>query len=159
MFGRKCTLCGGKLDGRGICTECGLDNNKADKNYKINESSCDDMPLTHVHEEPKRQKAKPRQENIKQRAQGMQSQNTQSRNPRQDQGQHEAPYGLAASENGGDAAEEDQQPAGRRSQKTEQRQEDFHDPYDYSYGCGNLDWHSKRPKQRDIGAIGNGCGR
>ena len=93
MFGRKCTLCGGKLDGRGICTECGLDNNKADKNYKINESSCDDMPLTHVHEEPKRQKAKPRQENIKQRAQGMQSQNTQSRNPRQDQGQHEAPYG------------------------------------------------------------------
>lgn len=93
MFGRKCTLCGGKLDGRGICTECGLDNNKADKNYKINESSCDDMPFTHVHEEPKRQKAKPRQENIKQRAQGMQSQNTQSRNPRQDQGQHEVPYG------------------------------------------------------------------
>ena len=58
MFGRKCTLCGGKLDGRGICTECGLDNNKADKNYKINESSCDDMPLTHVHEEPKKAEGK-----------------------------------------------------------------------------------------------------
>lgn len=61
MFGRKCTLCGGKLDGRGICTECGLDNNKADRNAKINESSCDGMPLTHVHEEKDKKEARPQQ--------------------------------------------------------------------------------------------------
>ena len=54
MFGKKCTLCGGKLDGRGICTECGLDNNKSEKNYKINQSSCDGKPLTHVHSEDTR---------------------------------------------------------------------------------------------------------
>jgi len=51
MFGKRCTLCGGKLKGN-ICTECGLDNSKSEKNYKINQSSCDGMPLTHVHEEP-----------------------------------------------------------------------------------------------------------
>lgn len=50
MFGRKCTLCGGKVDSRGICEECGLDNNKSEKNYKINQASCDGKPLTHVHE-------------------------------------------------------------------------------------------------------------
>ena len=31
--------------------ECGLDNSKSDKNYRINRSDCDGMPLTHVHEE------------------------------------------------------------------------------------------------------------
>jgi len=51
MFGKRCTLCGGKLKGN-ICTECGLDNSKSEKNYRINQSSCDGMPLTHVHEEP-----------------------------------------------------------------------------------------------------------
>lgn len=39
MFGKKCALCGSKLDGRGICTECGLDNNKSEKNYRINQSA------------------------------------------------------------------------------------------------------------------------
>ena len=51
MFRKRCSLCGGKLNSRGICTECGLDNSKSDKNYRINRSDCDGMPLTHVHEE------------------------------------------------------------------------------------------------------------
>lgn len=51
MFGKRCSLCGGKLNSRGICTECGLDNSKSDKNYRINRSDCEGMPLTHVHEE------------------------------------------------------------------------------------------------------------
>lgn len=51
MFGKRCSLCGGKLNSRGICTECGLDNSKSDKNYRINRSDCDGMSLTHVHEE------------------------------------------------------------------------------------------------------------
>ena len=51
MFGKRCSLCGGKLNSSGICTECGLDNSKSDKNYRINRSACDEMPLTHVHEE------------------------------------------------------------------------------------------------------------
>ena len=51
MFGRRCTLCGGKLDSHNICTECGLDNNKSEKNYRINQSNCDYLPLTHVHRE------------------------------------------------------------------------------------------------------------
>lgn len=51
MFGKRCSLCGGKLNSSGICTECGLDNSKSDKNYRINRSDCDGMPLTHVYEE------------------------------------------------------------------------------------------------------------
>lgn len=51
MFGKKCSLCGGKLNSNNICTECGLDNSKSEKNYRINTGSCDGMPLTHVHEE------------------------------------------------------------------------------------------------------------
>ncbi len=53
MFGRECSLCGGKLRGN-VCTECGLDNSKNDSMYKgmANRSSCDGQPLTHVHEEP-----------------------------------------------------------------------------------------------------------
>lgn len=51
MFGKRCTLCGGKLDSNGICKECGLDNKKNDKNYRVNQSSCDGQPLTHVHTE------------------------------------------------------------------------------------------------------------
>lgn len=54
MFGKRCTLCGGKLDSHGVCKECGLDNNKNDKNYRVNQSSCDNQPLTHVHEEKHR---------------------------------------------------------------------------------------------------------
>ena len=51
MFGNRCSLCNGKLNSRKICKECGLDNSKSEKYYKINQSSCDNMPLTHVHEE------------------------------------------------------------------------------------------------------------
>ncbi len=51
MFGKRCTLCGSKLDRNKICTECGLDNTKNDENYILNRSSCDEEPLTHVHEE------------------------------------------------------------------------------------------------------------
>lgn len=51
MFGKRCSLCGGELNSRGICMECGLDNSKSDKNYRINRGDCDGMPLTHVHEE------------------------------------------------------------------------------------------------------------
>lgn len=51
MFGERCTLCGGRLDSRKICKECGLDNSKSEKHYKINSSSCDRKPMTHVHEE------------------------------------------------------------------------------------------------------------
>ena len=51
MFGERCTLCGGKLDDRKRCKECGLDNSKSERYYKINESACDHMPMTHVHEE------------------------------------------------------------------------------------------------------------
>ena len=51
MFGKRCSLCGGKLNSSGICTECGLDYCNSDKNYRINRSDCDGMPLSHVHEE------------------------------------------------------------------------------------------------------------
>lgn len=56
MFGKRCSLCGGKLNSSGICTECGLDNNKSDKNYRINQSDCDGMPLTHVHDEKEKRR-------------------------------------------------------------------------------------------------------
>lgn len=58
MFGQRCTLCGGKLDSRKICTECGLDNSRSEKYYKVNQSSCDGEPLTHVHEEAREKKEK-----------------------------------------------------------------------------------------------------
>lgn len=50
-FGKRCTLCGGKLDRQYRCTECGLDNTKNDDMYKglLNRNNCDDKPLTHVH--------------------------------------------------------------------------------------------------------------
>ena len=60
MFGKRCTLCGGKLDSNGICKECGLDNKKNDKNYRVNQSSCDGQPLTHVHTEETKPPAKER---------------------------------------------------------------------------------------------------
>ena len=49
FFRERCSLCGGKLDSNNICTECGLDNNKSEKHYHVNQSSCDGQPLTHVH--------------------------------------------------------------------------------------------------------------
>lgn len=48
MKKNRCSLCGGKLQ-NGRCVECGLDNTQNDKTYRINVSSCDGEPLTHVH--------------------------------------------------------------------------------------------------------------
>lgn len=48
MFGKRCSLCGGKIV-HGRCVDCGLDATKNDKNYTMNQSDCDDQPLTHVH--------------------------------------------------------------------------------------------------------------
>ncbi|MDD3401964.1 MAG: hypothetical protein PHQ72_01220 [Hespellia sp.] len=48
MFEKKCSLCGGKIV-HGRCVDCGLDATKNDKNYRINQSSCEHEPLTHVH--------------------------------------------------------------------------------------------------------------
>lgn len=53
MFGKRCSLCGGKLVNN-KCTLCGLDNSKSDANYKVNVSQCDKEPLTHVHDEPEK---------------------------------------------------------------------------------------------------------
>lgn len=76
MFGKRCSLCGGKLNSNGICTECGLDNNKSDKNYRINQSECDHEPLTHVHygknEKPEKQ---PKPNTPRQSWQGSQKDN------------------------------------------------------------------------------------
>lgn len=76
MFGKRCSLCGGKLNSNGICTECGLDNNKSDKNYRINQSECDHEPLTHVHygknEKPEKQ---PKPNTPRQSWQGRQKNN------------------------------------------------------------------------------------
>ena len=54
-----CTLCGGKLDRNKRCTFCGLDNTKNDSMYTqmINRNTCENEPLTHVHEEPVQRKA------------------------------------------------------------------------------------------------------
>ena len=57
MFGKRCTLCGGKLVNN-KCTLCGLDNSKSDENYKLNIGSCDNQPLTHVHGEKRPEKNK-----------------------------------------------------------------------------------------------------
>lgn len=51
MIGKKCALCGEKLNLYGVCTECGLNNKERDKNDRINESDCEGKPLTHKHKE------------------------------------------------------------------------------------------------------------
>ena len=38
MAVRKCVLCGGNLDEKKICTECGMDNKKNDQQYVLNEN-------------------------------------------------------------------------------------------------------------------------
>lgn len=67
MFGKKCTLCGGKLDKNQICTECGLNNSQSEKNYRINQSSCDHMPLTHVHADTEKTQSEQKTKSIKKR--------------------------------------------------------------------------------------------
>lgn len=47
---RRCSLCGGKLNGN-ICTECGLDNSKNDDQYVTLGNACKEEPMTHVHTE------------------------------------------------------------------------------------------------------------
>ena len=49
MFGKRCSLCGGKLNSYNICTECGLDNSKSDKNYNLSKKTSDIGELTHEH--------------------------------------------------------------------------------------------------------------
>lgn len=44
----RCFLCGGRVS-RGVCTECGMPQRQHAQNYSLNESDCDDQPLTHVH--------------------------------------------------------------------------------------------------------------
>ena len=38
MAADRCTLCGGKLNSSKICTECGMDNKKNDRHYRLNEN-------------------------------------------------------------------------------------------------------------------------
>lgn len=86
MFGKRCTLCGGKLNSNGICTECGLDNNKSDKNYRVNQSECDHEPLTHVHDDKNEKPAKQSKKNTprqsRQSSTGNYSGNTGSAGPK-----------------------------------------------------------------------------
>lgn len=46
----RCFLCGGRVSG-GTCTECGMPQRQHAQNYYLNESKCDNKPLTHVHDE------------------------------------------------------------------------------------------------------------
>ncbi len=57
-LGRRCSLCGGRLDSKLRCLECGLDNTKNDSMYHemINRNNCENEPLTHVHHEEPNQK-------------------------------------------------------------------------------------------------------
>lgn len=63
-LGRRCSLCGGRLDNSLRCTECGLDNTKNDAMYKhlINQNDCQDEPLTHVHEHKETYRAPKREQ-------------------------------------------------------------------------------------------------
>ena len=45
MFGKKCSLCGGRLDERGICTDCGLDNGRQNKRYRLNGVDHNHVPI------------------------------------------------------------------------------------------------------------------
>ena len=49
MRGRKCSLCGGRLNHNNICIECGLDNTKSDADYNMNQSTAEYGELTHTH--------------------------------------------------------------------------------------------------------------
>lgn len=62
MKQNRCSLCGGRLV-HNRCVLCGLDNSKSDKRYKLNQNSCDNMPLTHVHLPKETKQADNRTEN------------------------------------------------------------------------------------------------
>lgn len=57
MFEKRCSLCDGKIVNM-RCVDCGLDATKSDESYKLNWSSCDHQPLTHVHEDQDSRAAK-----------------------------------------------------------------------------------------------------
>lgn len=98
MFGKRCTLCGGKLNSNGICTECGLDNNKSDKNYRLNQSECDHEPLTHVHYDKNEKPAKPPKPNTpRQSWQGKQKENSWQQNS---QNQNDQGYSSQSRQSG-----------------------------------------------------------
>ncbi|MGI6094484.1 MAG: hypothetical protein ACOYBL_03530 [Lachnospiraceae bacterium] len=50
MKQNRCCLCDGKVV-NGICIECGMHNGKSESDYRLNQSSCDKEPMTHVHHE------------------------------------------------------------------------------------------------------------
>ena len=52
MFGKRCSLCGGRLNQYNVCMECGLDNTKSDKNYNLRKNKEDNTSLTHEHTGP-----------------------------------------------------------------------------------------------------------
>ena len=76
----RCVLCGGKL-ANGRCTECGLDNRKNDKKYRLNihnekvavfhRGDCED----HVNKEYGKRAVRPNQENLRKAAAQPQDQN------------------------------------------------------------------------------------
>lgn len=76
----RCVLCGGKL-ANGRCTECGLDNRKNDKKYRLNihnekmtvfhRGDCED----HVNKDYRKKTVKPNQENLRKAAAQPQDQN------------------------------------------------------------------------------------
>lgn len=58
-MGKKCSLCGGKLDGRNICKECGLDNSKSDSNYRVRYQKpyqVEERPIKEIQERQKGRK-------------------------------------------------------------------------------------------------------
>lgn len=55
----RCFLCGGRVSG-GVCTECGMPQRRHAENYKLNESECEQKPLTHVHDSEDTREKTPR---------------------------------------------------------------------------------------------------
>ena len=82
---RRCSLCGGKLNGN-ICTECGLDNSKNDDQYVTLGNSGHEESLTHIHteaEKPYEGKTMTRENGVRRRMQiKMQRKQLQKRRQR-----------------------------------------------------------------------------
>lgn len=79
MLGERCSLCNGKLNSKKICKECGLDNSKSEKYYKVNQSSCDHLPMTHVHEELRTDKKTKAKENMNKKMQRTEADRTKKK--------------------------------------------------------------------------------